>query len=124
MVTLIKFGNTNTFFIRVENGGQLVDTDMRELCLHFSDRIFEREKRLCYELICEAEANVITCANIRNFLEKFGFSGEIFSVKSRMRTVLRFFRKAANLWRTTSNLLNILRLIKEIFSSKTTGNTL
>lgn len=82
MVTLIKFGNTNTFFIRVENGGQLVDTDMRELCLHFSDRIFEREKRLCYELICEAEATVITCVNIRNFLEKFGFSGgDIFRKK-------------------------------------------
>lgn len=78
MVTLIKFGNTNKFFYRVENGGQLVDTDMRELCLHFSDRIFEREKRLCYELICGAEAIVITCANIRNFLERFGILGKYF----------------------------------------------
>lgn len=130
---ILKYGNTNTFFISGKNGNLLVDTDyagtlpafykalkthdikvndityviathyhpdhiglISELCeqgvghliidvqkdsVHFSDRIFERDK-LPYKPIKETEATVISCAESRGFLSEIGISGEIIRTPS------------------------------------------
>ncbi len=129
----LKYGNTNTFYIRGESCGLLIDTDyagtlpafyralkaaglgLRDIgyilathyhpdhmglvselmkqgarllladvqkgSVHFSDRIFARD-RLPAEPIREEEAVLISCAESRDFLAGLGISGEIISTPS------------------------------------------
>lgn len=131
LITKLKYGNTNTYFIR---GGLLIDTDyagtlpkffgeikkngiavsdisyilathyhpdhiglVSELAdmgaklllvdvqreyVHFSDRIFGRDKRLEYKPIDESKAAVISCGESRKFLSAMGIEGEIISTPS------------------------------------------
>ena len=130
----LRYGMTNTFFIRGKNGGLLVDTDyagtlpafyqvikaagidLKEIgfvlathfhpdhiglvsglmrqgvklllidlqkdSVHYSDRIFERDRHLRYDPIDEGAAAVISCAESRTFLQKLGIKGEIISTPS------------------------------------------
>ncbi len=127
MITKLRYGNTNTFFIKGEHGGLLVDTDyagtaskfykalkdcgiklsdIDHVCathyhpdhagligelmkqgvklllfdvqvksVHFSDKIFEKDK-LPYEPIDPEKAAFISCAESRAFLKEIGISGE------------------------------------------------
>lgn len=129
MITKLKYGNTNTFFIRGIHGGLLVDTDyagtlpafyraikeknirlsdishvmathyhpdhmgliselmkqnirlllpdIQEPYIHFSDEIFEREKRLNYQPINRNDAVIIRLDESRTFLKNMGIMGEI-----------------------------------------------
>ena len=129
----LKYGNTNTFFIRGDQGGLLIDTDyagtlpsfykamknagirmtdikyvlathyhpdhmgligqlveqgielllvdVQKESVHFSDKIFERDK-LSYSVINEADAMLITCEESRNVLSQIGISGEILHTPS------------------------------------------
>lgn len=131
LITKLKYGNTNTYFIR---GGLLIDTDyagtlpkffgeikkngiavsdisyilathyhpdhmglVSELAdmgaklllvdvqreyVHFSDRIFGRDKRLEYKPVDESKAAVISCGESRDFLSAMGIEGEIISTPS------------------------------------------
>lgn len=115
----LKYGNTNTFFIRGDQGGLLIDTDyagtlpafykamknadirmtdinyvlathyhpdhmglvgklveqgielllvdIQKEAVHFSDKIFEKDK-LQYSKINENDTTIITCAESRKFL--------------------------------------------------------
>ena len=130
----LRYGMTNTFFIRGKNGGLLVDTDyagtlpafyqaikaagigleeirfvlathyhpdhiglvsglmrqgvklllidLQKDSVHYSDRIFERDRHLRYDPIDEGAAAVISCAESRTFLQKLGIKGEIISTPS------------------------------------------
>ena len=130
----LRYGMTNTFFIRGNAGGLLVDTDyagtlpafyhaikaagigLKEIrfilathyhpdhiglvselmkqgvklllidlqkdSVHYSDRIFERDRHLRYDPIDETAAAVISCGESRDFLYKFGVKGEIISTPS------------------------------------------
>ena len=130
----LRYGMTNTFFIRGKNGGLLVDTDyagtlpafyqaikaagigleeirfvlathyhpdhiglvsglmrqgvklllidLQKDSVHYSDRIFERDRHLRYDPIDEDAAAVISCAESRIFLQKLGIKGEIISTPS------------------------------------------
>lgn len=129
----LKYGNTNTFFIRGAQGGLLIDTDyagtlpafykamknadirmtdinyvlathyhpdhmgligklveqgielllvdIQKEAVHFSDKIFEKDK-LQYSKINENDATIITCAESRKFLSSIGISGEIIHTPS------------------------------------------
>ena len=129
----LKYGNTNTFFIRGEQGGLLIDTDyagtlpafykamknanirindikyvlathyhpdhmglvgqlveqgivlllvdVQKEAVHFSDKIFEKDK-LQYSKINEADATIITCEESRKVLSSIGISGEIIQTPS------------------------------------------
>ena len=129
----LKYGNTNTFFIRGNEGGLLIDTDyagtltafykaiknadikisdikyvlathyhpdhiglvgqlveqgaklllvdIQEELVHFSDKIFEKDK-LPYSVINEDDAVVISCVESRKFLSSIGISGEIIHTPS------------------------------------------
>ena len=129
----LKYGNTNTFFIRGDQGGLLIDTDyagtlpafykamknadirmtdinyvlathyhpdhmglvgklveqgielllvdIQKEAVHFSDKIFEKDK-LQYSKINENDATIITCAESRKFLSSIGISGEIIHTPS------------------------------------------
>ena len=124
----LKYGNTNTFFIRENEGGLLIDTDyagtlhsfykalknsgimvseiqyvlathyhpdhmglvgqlleqgiklllvdVQKESVHFSDRIFDKDK-LPFRVIDEADAIVISCEKSRKFLSYMGIYGEI-----------------------------------------------
>lgn len=134
MVSRLKYGNTNTFFIRGTNGNLLVDTDyagtlplfykelkknnikvndityvlathyhpdhiglVSELMelgvklllvdtqieyVHFSDEIFNKDKRIKYMPINSNEAVLIKCGESRAFLYSMGIEGEIVSTSS------------------------------------------
>lgn len=129
----LKYGNTNTFFIRGAQGGLLIDTDyagtlpafykamknadirmtdinyvlathyhpdhmgligklveqgielllvdIQKEAVHFSDKIFEKDK-LQYSKINENDATIITCAESRKYLSSIGISGEIIHTPS------------------------------------------
>ena len=129
MITKLKYGNTNTFFVRGAVGNLLIDTDYAgtlpafyraikehdiKICdidyvlathyhpdhiglvsdlinqgvrlliidtqdsyIHFSDKIFSRDKHLNYEPITTEKATVISCEESRNFLKSIGINGEI-----------------------------------------------
>lgn len=129
----LKYGNTNTFFIRGDQGGLLIDTDyagtlpafykamknagiriadikyvlathyhpdhmglvghlveqgvelllvdIQKEAVHFSDKIFERDK-LQYSKINEADATIIECEESRKVLSSIGISGEIIHTPS------------------------------------------
>ena len=95
----LKYGNTNTFFIKGNQGGLLIDTDyhpdhmgligqlieqgaklllvdLQKSSVHFSDKIFEKDK-LPFSVINEADAVIISCEESRRFLSAIGISGEI-----------------------------------------------
>ena len=134
MVSRLKYGNTNAYFIRGTNGNLLVDTDyagtlplfykglkknnikvndityvlathyhpdhiglVSELMelgvklllvdtqveyVHFSDEIFNRDKRIKYTPINSNEAVIIKCEESRAFLHSMGIEGEILSTSS------------------------------------------
>ena len=129
----LKYGNTNTFFVKGNEGGLLIDTDyagtlpafykaikdadlkvidikyvlathyhpdhmglvgqlaekgiklllvdLQKEAVHFSDKIFEKDK-LTYSVIKEAEAEIISCEESRNVLSSMGISGEIIHTPS------------------------------------------
>ena len=129
----LKYGNTNTFFIRGDQGGLLIDTDyagtlpafykamknadirmtdinyvlathyhpdhmglvgqlveqgielllvdVQKEAVHFSDKIFEKDK-LQYSKINEADATIITCEESRKVLSSIGIHGEIIHTPS------------------------------------------
>ena len=134
MITKLKYGNTNTFFVSGKSGGLLVDTDyagtlssfyraikeheirvsditcvlathyhpdhiglISELMkqnvklllintqvpfIHFSDKIFERDKRLNYKPIDFSQVTIISLEESRGFLKGIGIDGEIISTPS------------------------------------------
>lgn len=134
MITKLKYGNTNTFFVRGTVGNLLIDTDYagtlpafyraikehdikirdidyvlathyhpdhiglvsefikqdvkllilntQEPYVHFSDKIFSRDKQLNYEPITTENAIVISCEESRNFLKSMGINGEIVATTS------------------------------------------
>ncbi|MBQ8825921.1 MAG: MBL fold metallo-hydrolase [Oscillospiraceae bacterium] len=134
IVTELKYGNTNTFFVQGTKGGLLVDTDyagtmsafyraikennikissisyvlathyhpdhmglISELMglgvklllidvqcphVHFSDYIFDRDKRPDYEPINEDDAAIVSVEESRGFLKSIGIDGEIISSAS------------------------------------------
>lgn len=134
MINRLKYGNTNTFFIRGTKGNLLVDTDyagtlplfykeikknniklsdityvlathyhpdhiglVSELMkkgiklllvntqlkyVHFSDEIFNRDKRIKYTPINENEVVIVSCEESRAFLRNLGIDGEILSTPS------------------------------------------
>ncbi len=129
----LKYGNTNTFFIRGNKTGLLIDTDyagtlpdfykamknagirmedieyvlvthyhpdhmglvgqlieqgirlllvdIQKTAVHFSDKIFEKDK-LPYNIINEADATIISCEESRKLLSSIGISGEIIHTPS------------------------------------------
>ncbi|MBR4502836.1 MAG: MBL fold metallo-hydrolase [Clostridia bacterium] len=130
---MLKYGNTNTFYIPGQPGGLLIDTDyagtlnafyralkangltlkairyvmathyhpdhmgligslaekgvkpllldVQESSVHFSDRIFERD-RVPFTPVSEAGAAVISCGESRAFLARLGIAGEIIHTPS------------------------------------------
>ena len=60
-----------------EMGVRLLLVDVQREYVHFSDRIFARDKRLNYRPVDESRAEIITCAGSRRFLAGLGISGEI-----------------------------------------------
>ena len=130
----LRYGMTNTFFIRGTAGGLLVDTDyagtlpafyqairaagidLKEIgfilathyhpdhiglvselmkqgvklllidiqadMVHFSDRIFGKDRHLRYDPIDESAGIVISCEESRTFLHSLGIEGEIISTPS------------------------------------------
>lgn len=134
MVTRLKYGNTNTFFIRGTCGNLLIDTDYlgtlpsfyKEIkkydiglndityvlathyhpdhiglvsqlmeqgvklllidtqvdYIHYSDKIFSRDKRLQYVPINKESAILVKCEESRTFLHSIGIEGEILSTPS------------------------------------------
>lgn len=63
-------------------GVKLLVIDLQLPHLHFSDRIFERERQRSYLPPDESTAEVISCAQSRAFLEELGIRGEIISTPS------------------------------------------
>ena len=59
-----------------ETGAGLLLTDVQKDAVHFSDRIFERD-RLPFTPVCEENAAVISCGESRAFLAGLGIAGEI-----------------------------------------------
>ena len=135
MVTKLKYGNTNTYFIRGAKGNILLDTDyagtihmfykeIKKNCLslkdityilathyhpdhmglvgelvnmgvklfvmdtqvpnlHFSDKIFSRDKTMRFLFsVPEDKAEVVACKDSRVFLAALGIDGEIVSTPS------------------------------------------
>lgn len=63
-------------------GAKLLLVDVQREYVHFSDRIFERDKRLEYKPVDESKAAVISCGESRAFLSAMGIEGEIISTPS------------------------------------------
>ena len=134
VITKLKYGNTNTYFICGTACNLLIDTDYagtlpafyraikehdikirdidyvlathyhpdhiglvsefikqdvkllilntQEPYVHFSDKIFSRDKQLNYEPITTENAIVISCEESRNFLKSMGINGEIVATTS------------------------------------------
>ena len=57
-------------------GVKLLLVDVQQNDVHYSDRIFERDK-IPYVPIAETQATVISCADSRAFLRHLGIDGEI-----------------------------------------------
>ena len=62
-------------------GAGLLLIDTQRDSVHFSDRIFEREKRT-FVPVNEGAAKIISCAESRDFLAGIGIQGEIVSTPS------------------------------------------
>ena len=65
----------------MKQGVRLLLVDTQNDYVHFSDKIFDKDK-LFYEPIDETAAAVITCAKSRDFLAELGILGEIISTPS------------------------------------------
>ena len=65
----------------MEQGVGLLLMDVQKDAVHFSDRIFERD-RVPFVPISEARAAVISCADSRAFLQRLGLSGQILHTPS------------------------------------------
>ena len=65
----------------MKQGVKLLLIDVQKDFVHFSDRIFARD-RLPFVPIREAEATTISCEESRNFLARIGISGEIIHTPS------------------------------------------
>lgn len=131
---ILRYGNTNTYFLKGKHDGLLIDTDyagtlpgffkaikaegisvadisyvvathyhpdhigiigdlqklgiklviidVQMSAIHFSDKIFAREKYIDHTLIDENSADVISCKGSRAFLGSLGISGEIIHTPS------------------------------------------
>ena len=131
---ILKYGNTNTYFLKGNHGSLLIDTDyagtmsgffkaikaadisirdisyviathyhpdhmgiigdlqrlgiklvivdVQQDSVHFSDKIFARDKHLSYTPVDEKSAVSISCAESRDFLGNIGISGEILHTPS------------------------------------------
>lgn len=66
----------------MKQGVKLLVMDTQHSNIHYSDEIFNRDKRLNYETINEENAIVISCKDSREFLKNMGISGEIISTMS------------------------------------------
>ena len=64
-----------------EQGIKLLLVDLQKEAVHFSDKIFEKDK-LPYSVINEADATVISCEESRKVLSSIGISGEIIHTPS------------------------------------------
>ena len=67
--------------VLMEQGVKLLLIDVQREHVHFSDRIFERD-RLSYRPVEETQAAVISCEESREFLARLGISGEIIHTPS------------------------------------------
>lgn len=65
----------------MKQGVKLLLMDVQQSFVHFSDRIFEKDK-LPYAPIDESSATVISCAESRSFLARMGIAGEIIHTPS------------------------------------------
>lgn len=66
----------------MKQGVKLLVIDTQYSQIHYSDKIFSRDKRLNYKPINEKDAIVISCQASRKFLNNMGITGEIISTKS------------------------------------------
>lgn len=65
----------------IEQGVKLLLVDLQKSSVHFSDKIFEKDK-LPFSVINEADAEIISCEESRRFLSSVGISGEIIHTPS------------------------------------------
>lgn len=63
-------------------GVKLLLVDKQKEHVHFSDKIFARQKGLKYQPVRENEAVVISCDESRKFLAELGIEGEIIATES------------------------------------------
>ncbi len=63
-------------------GVKLLIVDVQKESVHFSDRIFSREKHLNYIPVDESKAAVISCRESRDILQTIGIDGEIIHTPS------------------------------------------
>ncbi len=61
----------------VELGIQLVILDIQKEYIHFSDGVFEKDKRVSFVPVNLEKAIVITCKESRDFLKRLNIDGEI-----------------------------------------------
>ncbi len=66
----------------MKQGVKLLVIDTQYSNIHYSDEIFNRDKRLNYESINENDVIVISCRESREFLKDMGISGEIITTIS------------------------------------------
>ena len=66
----------------MKQGVKLIVVDTQYSHIHYSNEIFNRDRRLKYESINEEDAIVISCKGSREFLNDIGIEGEIISTKS------------------------------------------
>lgn len=65
-----------------KQGTKLLLIDIQKPYIHFSDEIFNRDKRLKYEPVNTDNSVIITVKNSRKFLKNIGIEGEIISTPS------------------------------------------
>lgn len=65
-----------------KQGTKLLLIDIQKPYIHFSDEIFNRDKRLKYEPVNTDNSVIITVKNSRKFLKSIGIEGEIISTPS------------------------------------------
>ena len=66
----------------MEQGIKLIIMESQTGSVHYSDEIFARDPRLGYKPIDETQALVLAIDESREFLDKIGIQGEIFSTPS------------------------------------------
>lgn len=66
----------------MKQGVKLVLVDFQKQFVHFSDKIFKKDKHLNYEVINENNAIIISIEESRNFLKNMGINGEIIKITS------------------------------------------
>ena len=66
----------------MKQGVKLLVVDTQWAHIHYSDEIFNRDKRLKYDPVNEEAAIIISCKESRRFLKDIGIEGEIISTIS------------------------------------------